>query len=203
MCCRHAANQAGQEVSSDSIDNMCKNKTNYRASTLINRNSQTNSDINASRPRLPNASRTCLKYSINKTATGNITYYYDLKHIHMFMISELSICKTDYKSWSGQGIARYVPYEPCQQGMAPILAIPWRGLTRVYVCLRLCSAGQWGLCALRHGIQFQWKPFWLVTQRDPQNDWTAAQNRVIDDVFAQTPLLRVTESATPSPFKFL
>ena len=25
---------------------------------------------------------------------------------------------------------------------------------------------------------FQWKPFWLATQRDPQNDWTATQNRV-------------------------
>ena len=32
---------------------------------------------------------------------------------------------------------------------------------------------------------FQWKPSWLVTQRDPQNDWTATQNRVNDDVFAQ------------------
>ena len=26
--------------------------------------------------------------------------------------------------------------------------------------------------------KFQWKPFWLATQRDPQNDWTATQNRV-------------------------
>ena len=25
--------------------------------------------------------------------------------------------------------------------------------------------------------KFQWKPFWLATQRDPQNDWTATQNR--------------------------
>ena len=33
--------------------------------------------------------------------------------------------------------------------------------------------------------KFQWKPFWLATQRDPQNDWTATQNRVNYDVFAQ------------------
>ena len=26
--------------------------------------------------------------------------------------------------------------------------------------------------------KIQWKPFWLATQRDPQNDWTATQNRV-------------------------
>ena len=36
--------------------------------------------------------------------------------------------------------------------------------------------------------KFQWNPFWLATQRDPQNDWTAAQNRVNNDVFAQAPL---------------
>ena len=35
--------------------------------------------------------------------------------------------------------------------------------------------------------KFQWKPFWLATQRDPQNDWTATQNRVSYDVFAQAP----------------
>ena len=35
--------------------------------------------------------------------------------------------------------------------------------------------------------KFQWKPFWLATQRDPQNDWTATQNRVNYDVFAQAP----------------
>ena len=33
-----------------------------------------------------------------------------------------------------------------------------------------------------------WKPFWLSTQQDPQNDWTATQNRVNYDVFAQAPL---------------
>ena len=37
--------------------------------------------------------------------------------------------------------------------------------------------------------KFQWKPFWLATQRDPQNDWTATQNRVSHDVFAQAPFL--------------
>ena len=36
--------------------------------------------------------------------------------------------------------------------------------------------------------KFQWKPFWLATQRDPQNDWTGWQNRVNYDVFAQAPL---------------
>ena len=53
---------------------------------------------------------------------------------------------------------------------------------------------RWGLCALRNGIlsTFQWKPFWLATQRDPQNDWTATQNRVNYDVFAQAPLSSIT-----------
>ena len=37
--------------------------------------------------------------------------------------------------------------------------------------------------------KFQWKPFWLATQRDPQNDWTATQNGVNYDVFAQAPFL--------------
>ena len=36
--------------------------------------------------------------------------------------------------------------------------------------------------------KFQWKPFWLATQRDPQKYWTATQNRVNYDVFAQAPL---------------
>ena len=37
--------------------------------------------------------------------------------------------------------------------------------------------------------KFQWTPFWLATQRDPQKDWTATQNhRVNYDVFAQAPL---------------
>ena len=43
-----------------------------------------------------------------------------------------------------------------------------------------------GACA--HNVmvsKFQWKPFWLATQRDSQNDWTATQNRVNYDVFAQ------------------
>ena len=36
--------------------------------------------------------------------------------------------------------------------------------------------------------KFQWKPFWLATLREPQNDWTATQNRVKYDVFLQAPL---------------
>ena len=35
--------------------------------------------------------------------------------------------------------------------------------------------------------KFQWKPFRLATRRDPQNDWTATQNRVNYNVFAQAP----------------
>ena len=34
---------------------------------------------------------------------------------------------------------------------------------------------------------FQWKPFWLATQRDLQNDWTATQDRVNYDICAQAP----------------
>ena len=37
--------------------------------------------------------------------------------------------------------------------------------------------------------KFQWKPFGLATQRDPQNDCTDTQNRVNYDVFAQAPLV--------------
>ena len=37
--------------------------------------------------------------------------------------------------------------------------------------------------------KYQWKPFWLATQRDPQNDWTATQKRVNYDVIAQAPLV--------------
>ena len=59
--------------------------------------------------------------------------------------------------------------------------------------------------------KFQWKPFWLATQRDPQNDWTATQNGVNYDVFAQVPLqlqagddleaiwLKVTAEDIPKP----
>ena len=45
--------------------------------------------------------------------------------------------------------------------------------------------------------KFQWKPFWLATQRDPQNDWTATQNRVNYDVFAQAPLSLLTQTWFP------
>ena len=51
------------------------------------------------------------------------------------------------------------------------------------------GAVKWGLCALRHGIQISMEAFfWLATQRDPRNDWTATQNRVNYGVFAQAPL---------------
>ena len=50
--------------------------------------------------------------------------------------------------------------------------------------------------------KFQWKPFWLATQRDPQNDWTATQNRVNYDVFAQAPLhFYSAEVPPPNNFK--
>ena len=43
-----------------------------------------------------------------------------------------------------------------------------------------------GACGLYVMVSnFQWKPFWLATQQDPQNDWTATQNHVNYDVFAQ------------------
>ena len=46
-----------------------------------------------------------------------------------------------------------------------------------------------GLCALCHGIQILMEAIWLATQRDPQNDWTATQNRVNYDVMAQAPCI--------------
>ena len=48
-----------------------------------------------------------------------------------------------------------------------------------------------GACA-HYGMvsKIQWKPFWLATQRDPQNDWTATQHRVNYDVFAQAPFMK-------------
>ena len=54
----------------------------------------------------------------------------------------------------------------------------------------LYSLGQWNVACVHYVMvsKFQWKPFWLATQRDPQNDWTATQNRVNYDVFAQAPL---------------
>ena len=47
-----------------------------------------------------------------------------------------------------------------------------------------------GACAYYVMVsKFQWKPFWLATQRDPPNDWTGRwQNGVNNDVFAQAPL---------------
>ena len=57
-----------------------------------------------------------------------------------------------------------------------------------------CSVN--GACA--HYVmvsKFQWKPFWLA-QRDPQNDWTATQNRVNYDVFAQAPSYLLKPAST-------
>ena len=50
-----------------------------------------------------------------------------------------------------------------------------------------------GVCA--HYVmvsKFQWKPLWLATQLDPQNDWTGWQNRVNYDVFTQAPFCTAT-----------
>ena len=47
--------------------------------------------------------------------------------------------------------------------------------------------------------RFQWKPFWFATQRDPQNDWTATQNRVKYDVFAQAPFNSFVNSSRGGP----
>ena len=66
------------------------------------------------------------------------------------------------------------------------------------LCLRSLSFDIYlnGACARYVMVsKFQWKPFWLATQRDPQNDWTTTQNRVNYDVFAQAPLCKsVTNS---------
>ena len=48
-------------------------------------------------------------------------------------------------------------------------------------------------------FKFEWKPFWLVTQRDPQNDWPATRNRVNYDVLAQAPLV---QSAQKTKLRF-
>ena len=53
-----------------------------------------------------------------------------------------------------------------------------------------------GACA--HYImvsKIQWKPFWLATQRDPQNDWTGWQNRVNYDVVTQAPFPQETNAS--------
>ena len=59
----------------------------------------------------------------------------------------------------------------------------------------IVSCVDWSLYAVWNGAcahyvmvsKFQWKPFWLASQRDPQNDWTATQNRVNYDVIAHAP----------------
>ena len=50
----------------------------------------------------------------------------------------------------------------------------------------------WGLGGLHHGIQISMEDIWLATQRGPQNDGTATQNRVNYDIFCDlkgTPLV--------------
>ena len=78
-------------------------------------------------------------------------------------------------------LATAVSYRSIAQSLAPLMT------------MKLLNQKQKkktdGACA--HCVmvsKFQWKPFWLATQRDPQNDWTAIQNRVNYDVFAQAPL---------------
>ena len=81
----------------------------------------------------------------------------------------------------------------------------------VPVCLR-CHTAQWIFCdslniCLQFGLagrkvlshsngacahyvmvsKIQWKPFWLATQQDPQNDWNGWQNGVNHDVLARAP----------------
>ena len=43
----------------------------------------------------------------------------------------------------------------------------------------------------------QWKPFWLVTQLEPQNDWTGWQNGVNYDVFAPAPFCTCYQFSRP------
>ena len=45
---------------------------------------------------------------------------------------------------------------------------------------------EWACAHYVMASKIQWKPFWLATQLDPQNDWTGWQNGVNDDVFALT-----------------
>ena len=52
----------------------------------------------------------------------------------------------------------------------------WKNLSVFYVTQVGTHSLLNGACA--HYVmvsRFQWKPFWLATQRDPQNDWTATQ----------------------------
>ena len=52
-------------------------------------------------------------------------------------------------------------------------------------------AGSMGLVRITSWYpNFNGSRFWLATQLDPQNDWTATQNRVNYDVFAQAPSSR-------------
>ena len=62
--------------------------------------------------------------------------------------------------------------------------------THCYLQFVLIMYVSWACAHYVMVSKFQWKPFWLATQRDPQNDWTATQNRVTYDVLAcaQAPL---------------
>ena len=74
----------------------------------------------------------------------------------------------------------------------------WHQVSRIQGCRMILN----GACA--HYVmlsKFQWKPFWLATQRDPQNDWTATQNRVNYDVFAQAPSDRAHKIYDNSPME--
>ena len=44
--------------------------------------------------------------------------------------------------------------------------------------LLIAGSQNWACAHYVMVSKIQWKPFWLATQLDPQNDWTATQNRV-------------------------
>ena len=60
----------------------------------------------------------------------------------------------------------------------------------------ISSGNNWACAHYVMVSKFQWKPFCLATQRDPQNDWTATQNGVNYDVFAQAPSSLQVATAT-------
>ena len=80
----------------------------------------------------------------------------------------------------------------CTNGTAHKFDRDWHKASCVQMLFLDLFESKNGACA--HYVmvsKFQWKPFWFTTQRDPQNDWTATQNRVNYDVFAQAPLSTV------------
>ena len=87
--------------------------------------------------------------------------------------------KEQLDTLTAQGII--TPVTAPSRWCTPIVVVPRKSSDEVRLCVD-------GACA--HYVmvsKFQWKPSWLATQRDPQNDWTATQNRVNYDVFAQAP----------------